>query len=436
MDCIEPPSRFKPLSVNDRDSITKEVALATKTGCAWLEKIRRFASYHGHNLRQQADVRFGLEVEEHLEWMAAILMQSKSLCSSSGSAPCDQALLNGALYCFDALRKPAPQALETAMIELENWLLHTNASTLEPVAMGPNFDESFAYLKNETEVGGIVIVSPNPFSLFSNSVFAILQRLGVPVCAVIVRKFTLSRFRQEVRRDGTRRLIRKIYRKLILRSDENPDKTAISLKSVSVRLGLSGSDLRKMAKKAGTTVIEVAEFDDALPSLGPLNPQLAIFTGGGMIRQSFLDSMPHGILNIHMGSLPHHKGMDVVQAPILEGYFDDISLTAHLMEARLDRGPVLQRYQISSDCYLSLGALRNELSAISPILAIDTALGRLSGRLAPEIQPEVGRQYYFVHKRMLDIIDRVLPSRHDPKSPEPIMITVDRFFETLARLKV
>lgn len=107
--------------------------------------------------------------------------------------------------------------------------------------------------------------------------------------------------------------------------------------------------------------------------------------------------------------------MDVVQAPILEGYFDDVALTAHLMEPRLDRGPVLSRFRVSSDAYPTLGALRNELSAVLPLIAVDAALGFSSKRLNTEVQADRGRQYYFIHQSLCETIDRVMKQRYQKR---------------------
>ena len=134
-----------------------------------------------------------------------------------------------------------------------------------------------------------------------------------------------------------------------------------------------------------------------------------------MISQSILDTFSQGVLNVHMGILPKYKGMDVVQAPILEG--DSVGLTGHVMAAELDAGPIVQKFKISTLGYTSLGSLRNSLSAVIPILAIDSLLGMFSGRLTTLDQPPGGRQYYMMHPLLMKLTNNVLLNQCESVGP-------------------
>ncbi len=422
-----PPLLLKPLSEDERAAIADAIRSGLPSGQAWAEKLRRFASLAGRSLRAQAKDRFRGEAHVHLAWMADQFLAAALRGGPSVGSPVDQAYLNALLYCLDALGEPLPGRADDALCRLEAWLVQTASVPLEPAAMGPVFAGSVEAWRDEAGAKGLVIICPSPFSLFSLSVLAILTRLRTPVCAIVVRKFTLSRAAQEWRRDGWR-LAWKVWRKLILRTNENAEHTAVSLRSVLDRLAQGDSDIRSVARSARIPVIEVAELNDAVESLRRCSAQCAIFTGGGMIRDPVLAALPLGIVNVHMGSLPQHKGMDVVQAPILEGNFADIALTAHLMEQRLDRGPVLTRFKLSSESYSTLGALRNEIAALMPMLAVEAALGRLSGRLRPMEQLDAGRQYYFCHDALVQIIARVMAKRARTTLPNSAAATVERFF--------
>lgn len=424
-----PPKMLGTLSDGERRAILAAIAEESSIGDEWLEKLRRFASLAGRNLRVVARKRFGVEAEAHLRWMAEVLLEGSQ--RPFGSAPVDQAYLNAALYCYDALGQAFPEDANTATEILIDWLCKTDPKPPLAEPIGPIFTGKVAHWLGETPAKGIVLICPSPFSLYSISVFSILRKLGAPIEAVLLRKFSFSRFRQEMRRDGLQRLVRKIWRKMILRADENADKTEASLKSVYNRLNVGMGDIRALARASGIPIIEVNDFEEAVTPLKDLSPRLAIFTGGGLIRKPLLDAFPDGIINTHMGSLPQHKGMDVVQAPILEGNFDHIALTAHFMEPRLDRGPILCTFQLSSSGYATLGTLRNELSAISPLIAVDAALGYLSGRLEALTQPNCGRQYYFSHPELVSAIRRVLVARHVKPDKKLIAEVVETVFETL-----
>jgi methionyl-tRNA formyltransferase len=102
--------------------------------------------------------------------------------------------------------------------------------------------------------------------------------------------------------------------------------------------------------------------------------------------------------------------MDVVQWPVLEGRLDNVGVTAHLMDAGLDTGPVIQTFRVDPRRYQTIGALRNVISGLMPLLLIDTALGLSSGRLHPSRQTEVHSQYYYVHEALLAVLDERLRS--------------------------
>lgn len=401
---ISPPAKLRPLSESDRLAI-----LAENDGSEWQEKIRKFASLAGRSLRGVAKQRFGDEAANHLEWFFAVLRQRPSI----GTVPVDHAYLSAMLYCHDALRGPGKYSWATDLDTLYFSLKDLPPVTPQSGAMGSLFSGDAGNWKSESSARGIVLICPSPASLMALSVFDILQKLGTPIEAVVLRKFSLSRVRQEVARDGVGRIARKVWRKLILRADENPEKTETSLKAVHERLGAKG-DIRSAASAASIPLIEVDDLNDAVGPLSKLSPRLAIFTGGGLIGRPLLDVFEAGILNVHMGSLPQHKGMDVVEAAILEANFEHVALTSHLMVPQLDAGPVIATYRLNSDGYRTHGALRNELSAIMPLIAVDSILGYLSGRLKAEQQPDAGRQYYFTHPELLKIITRVLKERHNP----------------------
>lgn len=58
-----------------------------------------------------------------------------------------------------------------------------------------------------------------------------------------------------------------------------------------------------------------------------------------VLRQSFLDRFPHGVLNAHPGDLPRYRGNACLNWAILAGEKEAV-LTVHRMVEELDAGPV------------------------------------------------------------------------------------------------
>jgi len=384
--------------------ILNEIMADTEIGKPWLEKIRKYVSLHGSNIQKRVKVSFSGDHTAHLNWMI------KCLQSGLINHPNDQALINAMLYLSRYANSSQREEIATSCIELEEWLLKKQPIQLPQDCDKPSFKSMNIQDVEELGKNSIVIISPNPFSLYTLTVYQILKVLNVPVAAIVLRRFTIARFKDEFSRDGLR-LVKKIWRKLILRSNENSYKSEVSIKDIAERLRVENQDIRKLARLDGVKCIEVNDFKDKNQHVKFLDADIGIFTGGGMISETFLSNFRAGVINTHMGSLPRFKGMDVVEAPILEGNFDEITLTSHLMVKALDAGPILQEFKISSRNYETLGSLRNELSAVMPFIAVDSCIGHLTGRLKKIEQPTTGRQYYFIHTSLQEVLKNIIKKR-------------------------
>lgn len=430
MTLLPPPSGpFKPMPPATRAACVEAVRQRTHEGRLWSEKVRRFASLHGRRLANEGRSRFGAEAPAHLGWMTLLLLEAGRAYQDADAPLVDAAMLGAALFCIDASASAKQYAAraEQDTAELSRWLQEVHHAR-DCDAMGADFVYQPALWKAESRhVSGLVIFCPSPYSLVSAAVLALCHRLAIKPAAVVIRKFTARRFAAEWRRDGPR-LLRKIWRKLVLRADENAARTVVSLSQLWEGLARDNPDVRKMAAAHAIPVYEVDGFDSAIEGLQPLSPRIGIFTGGGMLGKPVLDIFSGGIVNPHMGPLPQYKGMDVVQAPVLEGRFNSVAITAHYMVPELDAGPVFQTFKVNSGHYASLGAMRNEVSALLPLIALDTALGICSGRLSAHEQTGAGRQYYFVHPKLIAVVEAVLSARTScevaQRGPNPLHSTV------------
>ncbi len=391
-------------NVAQRNLILNEIMADSEIGKPWLEKIRKYASLHGRNIQKRAKLSFSDDLTTHLSWMIECLQ------SGLKNYPNDQALINAMLYLSRYADSSLREEIAVSCIELEEWLMKTQPIQLSQVCDKPSFKSMNIQDVEKLGTNSIVIISPSPFSLYTLTVYQILKILNVPVAAIVLRRFTITRFKDEFSRDGLS-LLKKIWRKLILRSNENSDKSEVSIKDILERLRVENQDIRKLARLDGVKCIELNNFKEENEHVKSLDADIAIFTGGGMISEKFLSKFRAGVINTHMGSLPRFKGMDVVEAPILEGNFNDITLTSHLMIKALDAGPVLQEFKISSRNYETLGSLRNELSAVMPFIAVDSCIGHLAGRLKKIEQPTTGRQYYFIHYRLREVLKNIIKNR-------------------------
>lgn len=405
-----PPARLSTISTEERAQI-----LAGRDD-AWIEKSRRFCSLHGRHLRRTSRERFGAEADAHLRWMTSLLL----LVPEQGILPCDPARLSAALYAIDA-QKTAPQEQKLLASEqvavLLAWHRSGNRQSYDP-AQGPVFGYMPGRWRIEApQAPRVLVLSPNPFSLYTLAVMRLCLSLEIPIAGLLVRSFTLSRFLDEYRRDGPR-LLRKVWRKLVLRGDENADSSTLSLSELLKHLDNNIGDARSLAKANNIPILSAAEWnaEPVITWVHEQSPRLGLFTGGGMTRSGLQACFPMGILNVHLGHLPGYKGMDVVENPVLEGRRNNVGATAHIMDEGLDTGPIVQRLNFDPDSSNSLGSLRNKIAGLMPLIAIDSALGLGSGRLACLPQDKRGRQYFITHPALRPVLDAAIAS-HSSKAP-------------------
>jgi len=405
---ISVPRLLAALNDQERGFVENQINLNTELGIQWLEKIRRYVSYYNHNLKKESKRRFGNSYETQLEWYYRILLKFYERFSEK-----DNSILNAIFLLDRALpnnnanrRRTSAKLVKKAVSTLLSKPAEQNHQISTPTLL-----THFLHLKDESSlVKGVIILSPSPYSLFSITILEICLRLNIKVYKIYILNFTPKRVFSELRRDGFRLFIKRVWRKLILKSDENNIETQISLKRLFNELS-NNSDIRNLAKSQNILVENVDDFSEISACKDP--DIYTLFTGGGLITQETLEKLNSKVINTHMGLLPFYRGMDVVESPILDGNFHSVALNTHLMTNGLDEGPMIQTILFNSDEYMSLAELRNEISGLMPIIAIDSLCGLVSQRLQLVPQDlQLGKQYYFIERRLISMINNLMLSRN------------------------
>jgi len=246
---------------------------------------------------------------------------------------------------------------------------------------------------------GIVIFSPNRFSLYTCTVSELLIQRGQKVSAIFVRRlFNPSRLGSEYQRDG-KRLLTKIWKKLFLRQAAYTGR-AENIVSFREKIGISASNVQQLNKVYSIPVFSCSDLNDdlVLNGLEKFSPDLVVFTGGGLIRQPVLDLAGQGVINCHMGVLPEFRGMDVVEWPLLLDRPDQVGISVHFMDKGLDTGDILAVQRIIPKPGESVTNLRERMEPIMCQFLVDTCCDFLDGKVArkPQLLKE-GRQYFKMH---------------------------------------
>jgi folate-dependent phosphoribosylglycinamide formyltransferase PurN len=252
----------------------------------------------------------------------------------------------------------------------------------------------------------VVILSPSRFSLNTLCATELLLRNQVQVKAIVVRRLiNPRRFVKEFGRDGTR-LIRKIWKKLVLRDSAYKHRDYETIVDFMKAEGMVFRTVDELAKKHGIPVVYCYDLNVpvVVDTLKKAAPDLVVFTGGGLIRAEVLQHCGAGIANCHMGILPRYRGMDVVEWPVLEDRLDQVGTTVHFMDQGIDTGDILQKRKVSTQSVATFKELRDRFERCMCEQFVETCLDYLNGRVERVPQaPEDGKQYFLMHPRLLQI---------------------------------
>lgn len=264
---------------------------------------------------------------------------------------------------------------------------------------------------NNPANNSVALIAPSQFSNVARATLYLLDRADIEIPVVIVRRMAnFGRLRQEFKRDG-RRLVRKIYRKLILRSAENPVISDENIIRYMADQSMTDRSIKAFCAKRGISLVFVNDLNGARAqrALEIAQPGCVAFTGGGLVRQNIIELAGEGVVNCHMGILPYYRGMDVVQWPILDGRLDQVGMTAHVMDKGIDTGGILMTRHVRAEKYGSLAELRNAIEMRMPAFLAESCQELVTGQVAPEAQADRdGIQHFKINDRLAPFVDQRL----------------------------
>ena len=154
----------------------------------------------------------------------------------------------------------------------------------------------------------VVIFSPSRYSLYTTSVAELLRQKGTEISSIVVmRLLNPRRLTSELGRDGVR-LLRKIWKKLVLRERGYESGDTETIVGFRRDKGIRYRTVDEFGRRCNVPVVYCNSLNDAVvvDLLERARPDLVVFTGGGLIRKDVLEWSGHGIINCHMGILPKY----------------------------------------------------------------------------------------------------------------------------------
>ena len=373
-----------------------------------IEIIRKYISLKSRYLSKDLKEKFGFLYLDYLNLFHLIFLEVEKKKFFRKKGFLDISIINSVLSLkkWTKISPALSRKIDKELNNLESHLLSLKVINVNKSDFDQKFIFNYSTLKNESQYSeSIVILSPNPYSLYTGCVIKLCNHFSIPIEAIIVRRFSLRRFIEESKRDGYFYLFKKIFYKLILKGDDNLSCSEVSLKYIFKRLKIKNKNI---AKNRNVKLIYIDNFRTLNRSVLSLRSNIALFTGGGIVSDSFINNFKHGIINLHVGNLPKYKGMDTIEAEILEGNFNSLALTTHLMSKNVDSGPIISKYIFNADGYSKIGTIFNEVSSLFPFMLIDSYLGLCSKRYKKIDQNNKGKLYFTLNRSLKNLVNKVL----------------------------
>lgn len=259
----------------------------------------------------------------------------------------------------------------------------------------------------------VVILCSSPYSETGCAVTARLAQLGyVPVGALTLPSWDRSTLLRKLGQWGLHDSLHYAVAKLV------PGKSTIRKQVLNPYLerALRHGDgvfrgLREVARTYGFPVVTCGDQNSprAVAQLKQWSPDLAIFTGGNILREEALKVPRLGILNSHLALLPEIRGMSSPEWSLLCGV--PLGITIHFMDSGIDTGPIVLRREFAgaADCD-ALADSRNRMIAEGIELIAEAVAGLDRGTISavPQADREKDCQFFVMHEQLKAVATRRL----------------------------
>jgi methionyl-tRNA formyltransferase len=253
----------------------------------------------------------------------------------------------------------------------------------------------------------VVVLCPNYLSLNTIATLFLLYKKGVKVEAIAVRKLlTLNRIRSELK-FSIRLLFKRVMNEALLRGKKTSSKNGVSLNNYLELIGCKYRNVKVLAKIIGAKVVYFGDFNDSnsVKYFQESSSDYAVFTGGGILNSSVLNSFSGGIIHCHPGILPQYKGMDVVHWALLEGSYDQVGASCQIMNDKLDAGELCGNIFVDVKKVNGLMNIRTKVVEDKIHLLANMTAGILLGAINKKKQTGSGFQYFLMHHKLLKITE-------------------------------
>ncbi len=250
----------------------------------------------------------------------------------------------------------------------------------------------------------VVITAGYGKSLHSIALMHKLLNSNIEIVGCIqVKTFQLSRFKVYLKQYGWQTLKSKFVSYVLGSKKTHLKNELIPIKKYIFENNIETKTVNAFCLKNNLKFIKVNSLNSfkSIDFVKDNNIDLIVYSGGGILRKSFINSSKKGVINAHSGYLPFIRGMNAIEWSLLYNYKP--YTTIHFIDKGIDTGKILYKEMIpyNSDFYTYRGnATLHNIHLLAKVLSNFNHYDQKS----IEQKKTDGRQFFIMHARLKEIV--------------------------------
>ena len=242
----------------------------------------------------------------------------------------------------------------------------------------------------------------------------LLRRSGHSISAVIVvTPFSATRLKSMLRQRGIQGL-KEVAKKLIPFKKSNAIHNPQAKFLLDHKIPFTSLKLWCKANGAGYVLVENLNSSLSIECLNEYSPDAVVYSGGGILKTSFIEAAKNNIVNNHSGPLPEVRGMNAIEWSILLGH--QPSITIHMIDQGIDTGEILsiKKLPIGEDDSIEIIRDKAVFFGVIEIVRLLDGLNDLNNLEREQNRGTLeGRQCYIMATALRELLSKKLKGRLD-----------------------
>lgn len=241
----------------------------------------------------------------------------------------------------------------------------------------------------------------------------------VPLC--LRAGFGWRRIRRYVRQLGWGKFVAKARRRLSAASSSSgaPDELTAMVRYLNEK-SIADRTTTAACRAIGAREQVIRTFNDpaTIEALRRERIDLVVYSGGGLLRQEFLQTPPLGVLNAHGGPLPAFRGMNAAEWALLHGVRPYVSVI--LLDSGIDTGDIVLERPMPLEPWQGVPGLRGEGTRVGVEALLDAVDLIASKTHQPKKQSAAdGRLFHVMAAPLLEVLEARLSRGRIPQMEPP-----------------